>query len=79
MPFAIAIGGNFDVALTDLGWPAPFSTSINGLIVPAVYGTTPPAKIYGSATLNNATLPAGNYDVTILGTPPRGRLPDCTR
>jgi hypothetical protein len=75
VPFTLATAGYFDVALTDLGWPAAFK-SWNGLITKAtaVQPTGLPLTINGSATFPNAQLGAGDYIITLNAVPAAGQI-----
>ncbi len=65
VPFVIATTGSYDVTVNDLGWPAPFA-SLNGLITQA---GAKQGTIYGGGTQAGLSLGAGNYVITINGTP----------
>ena len=70
VPFTLASAGYFDIALTDLGWPAAFK-SWNGLVAKAaaVQPSGFPLQIRGSATFPNAQLGAGGYVITLNAVP----------
>ena len=74
VPFSVSSAGAFDVALTDLGWPAKFHTW-NGLISKdGPQGSFLPISLFGNQVYPNAALDVGSYVLTLNAVPASGQV-----